>query len=598
MSENKFNFSVESIIAEIGIDEKYKRKTSDKEYIDDEFETPDVEIREEYSFVNTSVDDYDNYANISKKLKKQSNLFENKAKIVLFLLILSVYLTISAISNVPMIDYLNLINYPYIYMLANVALHIFAIIVSVDVISDGFSSVLSPNTNTLVSFSSFFILLHTLSVIFLKNPLAFLPYTAVSIFTLYCSLKSMKYDSRAKSFVYRICSMSSRLAFVCRDESKRRKFSLKKPTMNKQNFAKNVETREKNLFFTIYFYFYLIFMVTFSIYVSNGSLAMFVWSAASISAIAVPINYIFSWSLPYKYAAKKLFDDGIAIKSYEDIKKMPQNDSIIISDRDLFPENSVSIEQMELYARFTENEVFSYVACGFSKLNSCARPTFEYELKKRYLRPLKCQKMDLIDENGFTFTANNKKISIGNAKFVTNLGLTVFEGYDVTNPIYVVISSQIASIISIKHNASPKMYHAISTLEQNSIKLIISTLDFTISSNLIARVYDLPNKSVIFDDFLTRYNQIQDEKDLNESILLARQSGRTYIRAFIAARKLAWSVKLNMFLGTVCSLFGFSVVGYLLYNFSPTVLLPQNILLFLFFWSLPSVIISFFYNNI
>lgn len=597
MSENKFDFSVESIISEIGIDEKFIRNSHKSAIIQEENEilAEEMQINYENELQNS---DFETYAEMSKVDKKRAKIFDKKAYAVYVVMLSSLYLSVATIFGFKLPSFLILLDFPYVFMLVNAMLHILAMIISIEVIDDGIKNIFSPNINTLVSFSNIFILLQTLSVIFLENSLGFLPYTSVAIFTLFFAMKSLKFESRSKSYVYRICSMTSRLAFVGVNEGKKRKLVFKKITLNKEKFAKNVENAKKSRYVSIYFMFYVIFSVCFSIFIAKNNISMFLWCVATISALAVPINFIVAWSLPYKYASKKLFDEGIAIKSYDDIKSMARSNSILLSDCDLFPENSVIVEKMKLFGNNTEAEVISYVASGFSKLGSSPKYAFEFQLKKHYLKPLVCQKIDLIDENGFTFTVNNQKISVGNSKFVTSLGITVIDGFDVQNPVYVVISSQITAIISLKYTASPKMYNAISNLEQNSLKIIVSTLDFTINPNLIARVYDLPLKSIIFDDFLTRYHQFDEQILSNESILLTRQSGRTFINAFLRARKLVWSVKLNVILGAICSISGLAIASYLLYNFSPTVLLSYKILAFLFFWSIPTEIISFFYNKI
>lgn len=599
MSENKFDFSVESIIAEIGIDEKYRRKNTKTSDLQQESEQKERDFRseDEIIYVNKEKIPLVDCDKLSKKFKRVVKSLENRSKIVRIFLICSLYLTFSNILGLPLPQILTYIEYPYIFMLTNAVLHIFSIIFAVDIIAEGIKQIYRPNVYTLVTISTFFILLHTLSVIFLKNPLGYLPFNSVAIFIIYMAMQSFKDFASAKSYVYKICSMSTMLAFVSLDENRKYKYAFKKPTFNIENFSRKVSEDDNSILMSIYVYFYVIFAIVFSSYIAKGDLSMLFFSLSVISSLAVPINYLNYWTLPYKYASKKLFEEGIAIKSYSDIKKIRKKTNIILTDKDLFPENTVLIEYIKLCGNMVENDIISYVTCGFSKLNSCTKFAFESELQARYLQPIKCQKIDLIDENGFTFTANKKKISVGNSKFVSNLGLTVVDGFNIQNPLYVVISSKVVAIISLKHMSNPRLYNMISSLNENSIKIVVSTLDFTISSDLVERVYDISSKNIIFGDFMERYNQFFEDKELEENILITRQSGRSFVSAILTAQKLRLSVSINAFLGGLCSFVGLFIAGYLLYKFTPTILLPNNVLTFVIAWSIPTWILSFYYNN-
>lgn len=608
MSENKFDFTVESIISEIGVDKKYRRKSTSynqeqeteifdfasKDFVSKDFSPKTIK----YQSDPQAEDEFEKYDNLYQKFKRHATSLDRRSKLIFMLFAISLYLFVATIYGFKLPDILVFIDFPYVFMLSNAILHIFALILAVDIVEDGLCNLSSPNINTLVVTTSFFILLHSLSMIFLKNSIAFFPLTQVAIFILYCCTKSFEYIKSSKSFVYRICCMTSKLAFVSIDSDKNRKFTKKTPTFTKTNFSLKVDKDPQNILMSIYFAFFLIFSISFSIFIAQGNLSLFFWNLAVISSISVPVNFILGWSLPYKYASKNLFDDGIAVKSYNDIKKIDKTNSIIMSDRDLFPENTVVIAGMKLCGHNTEHEIISYVASGFSMLNSCTKYAFEYQLKKLYLKPLECTQIDLIDQDGFTFTVLNQKISVGNAKFVNSLGITIQETFDIQNPIYVVISSRISAIISLKHYPSPKLFNLISNLEMNSFKIIVSTIDFTINEKLIARTYDLSEQSIIFDSFATRYHRLSENSKLDESILIARHDGFSYLKAIKISRSLVTSAKLNIILGFLCAFLGIFIVSYLLFHFSPTLLLSHNILGFLIFWSFPTLILSFIYNKL
>lgn len=598
MSENNFDFTVQSIVSQIGLEANFDNKTLKIEDYQQEKNT----FRRE-NIVNNSNENlvYQKnalYENLSKKLKKQAIIAEKKTEILTVMLLISTYLSVATVFSLHLPSFLVYVQHPFMFILTNIILHIFALIICVDILADGIEQILSPNINTLVTFSSIFILLHTLSVVFLENALGFLPYTPVAIFILQSAQKSQKCLKRSKSYTYRICSMTTRLAFVSADKKLKTRYAFKQPTFNKEQFADSIDKNGKNYFSFVYFWFFIIFSISFSIFIAKTDISLLLWNLATISSLSVPINYILGWSLPYRYASKKLFMDGNAIKSFSDIANMDRNNTIVLSDKDLFPDNTIFIEQMELFGHFSEDDIIAYVSSGFAKLNSCTRQTFEELLKDRYLQPRRCQKIDEINENGFTFTVNNQKISVGNAKFVNSLGITVTNGLDYQNPIYVVSSSQIAAIFDMKYTVSPKMYNAISNLEQNSIKIKVSTLDFSINSKILERIYDLPSKSIIFDEFLDRYSYLESRKTNDQSILLTRQTGNTYVNAFLLTRKLSKTVKINYILGFFCSFFGMAIASYLTFNFTSTLLLPHNILIFLYVWSIPTKIISFFYNNV
>lgn len=585
--------SLDEILSEMGVDTQISNQQKNSVLKQKPIEAKDFSGIKAIENSNSDNKNVIDYLKISNKFKLKANEIKNKTTVLLILFFISFYVSIANVFEFNLPKFLIFIDYPYIFTIFNVFIHILALILCVDIIYDGFKNILKPNMNTVSITGSFFILAHTLSIIFIDGAIAFLPLTPVAILVLYYKNKSSEFLIRSKSTTFKVCSMSTNIAFVSNNNSTKNGHIYKKNTDDVASWAKNINTRQTNPYIKFYFALTLVFCIGYSWHISNGDFSTFFWFLSVFGSIISPLNLILAWTLPYKYTSRTLFNNGVAIKSYNDIKKLKKSRIISLTDRDLFPNGTISINSLTLHSNFSTEQILAISQSGFSALNLSATQAFDAEMQNRNLQKLPCNSIDNVDKNGFSYTIGNKNISIGNSFFVTTLGITTSEGFHEPNSIFIIVNAQIVAVLTLKYIATHKVYQFIEDIEKESIKIVVTSHDFSINNSMLSNLFDISSNTLYSEPFSSMHARITAEFDSADIILNTRYTGESYVKSVLTAKRLVNSVHTNVILGFLSFSIGAIICIYFMNNYDTTVFLPHNVILFQMFWFVPSVVNSY-----
>ncbi len=520
------------------------------------------------------------------KHKSFSKKMTTNSLMVLMIFALSMYLQLGNIYNFPLPELFVFYINPYIFTLLNIALLIFSSIISLDVFYDGFNHFPKANLNTLVCFITFSSLLYMLSVIFLPRPVGYFPLTIVCIFLHFLSLKNLSYKHKNHAFLHKILASQGDIKYVTNSQKGNGGYILKS---DEQNFIKS---KSYDVFISIYVYVCVFMSILFSLFTANGDFSLAFYILSVILPITLPLNFIFC--MPYRKIAKLLFRDGIAIKNFSDLRIFVKNEAVCLSDTDIFDENSVFIDTISLFSSYSAEQVIAICDAGFKAQNSASHYAFESEMKKMYIAPLKADEISDETADGFTFSLQNTRISIGNESYIQSLGLNC--PISVENSMYVVANHQIVANITLKFVALNEIYDLLGILEKESIEIIIASVDFNINDKMICDLFDL--KQIKYLDFSKRYS-LKHQKISNEQpIMLKKYSGKSFILSVLYSRKINTLFKRNLIIGVINLAVGISLLGYLCVAFSPHILLPHNILAYMLLWLMPTLFMQFAFSKI
>lgn len=569
-----------SFVSELGVDTDIIERQFNKK---EEFSKPLP--RESFNGVN-AIGDIDKTGVISVSstvdfLKKRglSEKLNSKAEICLGIFFIKLYIILANTYGFPLPDILKFYERPYIFWIVNISLMILAMILSVDIFIDGIETIPKLNINTLAMYTSTCTLLHMLSVVFLPNSIGYLPFSSVQVLILYFAIKSHSADILNVAHMHKLDSMQAETFSVT--NSKRGKNGFITKEVDTKKFFQSHNTNEE---MTLYVYMAIIGTFAFSIYAGMFDIPKTLYILAAITSVVLPLNLVYI--LPKKRISKALFREGISIPDFQVLGIFAKNKTVAVTDKDLFPKGSIRIKALKLYGQYNLEDILGLGHLGFSLLDSPTK--YAFEEKMAYINTSLTAEMGVNEQSGFTFLYSGKKISIGNTTYVLSMGLTATEGSKARNPMYFIIDNKVVAVLDIDFIGTPNVYDLLELIERENVDIMLSTLDFNIKPDILRRIYDL--EKVHYPEFEKRYIIRKARHGNLKPIKIKKYSGYSYVLGVIYGIKLNKIMRTNINIGLVCMMCGVSLVSYLCLNFTPSLLMPHNILILIAVWFLPSVI--------
>lgn len=524
-----------------------------------------------------------------KDYRKLSNSCKSRSIIVFSLFLISFYCSLATIFNFSLPSELVYIYYPYNFLLFNLFLHTIALMLSLQVLYIGFSNIFRPNCYTLVAFSSMVTLFQVIHTIVSSQSIGYLPFTPIAILILFYSNESLSDYNFFTANAYKVSLSTENIKFVTQNNPARNGIACKNET-NDEDFFKNLNITKNSHKKAFFYGGILIYIIVLSVSLYASDFAKFLWSLSALSIVTVPINFLSGNSFPLKMLSMKLTKHNSAFRSYSDIKRLSKNKNLSLSDRDIFDVNSIFLETIETFYNYTEAEIITFLASIYRHLNLSASQAFEREFLSRNLRIKQVSNVEMHGNNGFSFFVTGGEIYVGNANLLSSMDIIPISSNRVKNPIYIVSYGKIIGIVSLTYKASPRISKLLKRIHRQSLKVVISTDDFCVNPSFLNELFNVRDKTLIYyQSVSSELNNIKNEDNL---IYISKYSGISYILTVLYCKKAVGIIRFNNFMGLLACYLSLAIVSYLIYNFSPHLLVPHNLLLVLIVWYVPSFVAS------
>ena len=114
----------------------------------------------------------------------------------------------------------------------------------------------------------------------------------------------------------------------------------------------------------------------------SGCGSDFVYIFSALLAPAVPFMALSAFALPYFLGTARVFRVGGAIAGWSGLCDLGVSKSIIVTDRDLFPEECVTMESVRIFADGDAQNVISYAGTMVAAVGPAPRAASESSWRK------------------------------------------------------------------------------------------------------------------------------------------------------------------------------------------------------------------------
>lgn len=474
-------------------------------------------------------------------------------------------------------------------VLAMLVMEFVAMLIAVDVIGGGLYALFTgaPDRRTLVSCACLSTLAHGVSIILKPTWGGLLPYCALSLLLLLAAMQDEKarYAGRQRAFKAATLATQPTGIFMHRDGAKSPRTALKADMPDAIPFLTEMEKPDvAQRFASVYAPIMLAASIIFALVVSvaQGVPSRFFWALSGLLTMSAPIGLLCASGPAYRNVSRRLLTEGAAIAGTHSAGMLRRSKQAVLTDWDLFPAGSITIDGMRNYGNYSPEKLLSYAAAVTSGRGLEIGRVFSESLREQYGRPVKATNVLQYESGGLSADIGGDSVLVGTAAFLMKLHIRVRDIHGIENGVFVVINNHVAGAFALTYHPSAQTYSALHALRRLRIKPVLTTRDFNITPAMVDSLFELRSGT-------TQEASDPPQRTDKDTIcgILSHDGIVPFAQLLHSCERLGTAVRTNLSLGVFSGVCGVLLVFYLEHLAAFEALQPKNLLLYLLLWYLP-----------
>lgn len=424
------------------------------------------------------------------------------------------------------------------------------------------------------------------------------PLCAVSSLSLIGVMISSLLSARGLRKTLRVPAIGKRIYSVTAESSvKAKDITLLKSTRSVKGFVRRCEEAapDETLFAKLA-PFFLAAALLLSVIVAAVSRNFhdLAYICSAILAPAVPLTALLCFALPFYMGAMKLFGCGGAIAGWSGLCDMGQSGSLIVTDRDLFPEGSVSIDSIRIFADEDAQKVIAYAGSMMIASGCCLSKCFADEMESSGCTIQAIENFEYLSGGGMKGLIDGHVVLCGSSDLMRLMNVRFpFRLVDKTT-VLLAIDGVLYGIFSMKYSATDNVRKALVDLIRSNRHPVFALRDFNITPDMLKDTFDIATDGYDFPPYVERFKitETQPSESSKIAAVVCREGLSALTAVADTGRSMYMAVRLNLLLCVVSAVIGMlTMFVKLLVTGSIGI---SFVLMFMLISALPILIVSVF----
>ncbi|MDR3207252.1 MAG: hypothetical protein LBT60_02870 [Oscillospiraceae bacterium] len=501
---------------------------------------------------------------------------------------------------------LTLWQQPTLYLLIQMIFLTLAMACAIDVLSKGLSDLahFRPGMESAVLLSCLASILHVVSILVSyhygsqdpQNP-PILPYCAVSALSVLCAMWSQRTRYEACRRAYQTAALTGQPFTVQREESLWEGGALVKTRGSLENFVAQTEQDDGAARFAHFLVpLGALAALLFALIASVGQdrPGRFFWAFAALMSVVAPFCAAFCYPLPFRKVVKRLSLSGSALAGWAGARAFYQPVSVILTDGDLFPPGTVTLNGLKVFGSFGFDKMISYAASLTAASHSGLASAFDDLLRGQSDTLRQVNSFRHYEGGGLGGEIGGDSVLLGNSAFMLRMGIRLPQGIKLQNILFISVNLDLVGVFAINYTPTSHVRVALSMLLRHDITPVFATRDVNLTPLSVGKRFRLKLDAAEYPPIEQRLELSDPREDsLTRPVaVVARDGLYPYAEAVVAGRRLGQVTRVNLAVYLLCALLGLVLMAFLTFKGEAAIASPCNVILYLALWTLPTFLIS------
>ena len=471
-----------------------------------------------------------------------------------------------------------------------------------DIIATGFTGLLrkEPGLHSLVVISCFASIIDAAVIIMSKGQGGYLPFCGVSAISVCFAIYGSLLYSRSQRLNFKVLAeteepLTVSVGYGIMDEETTTVYrSIGHP---EQYIHRSEEEDLSETLYGLVTPFLLVgipVLAVFAALLSKGSGDFFHILAAMFSA-AASFSALVAFPLPYFLVQNSLYQTRSAIAGWSGARDIGKVSTMIITDRDLFPDETVSIKSVGIVNGVSSDLTLSYFCSMIRESGSCLAPAFEQLAENHNCVYREVHNFQCHEAGGLSATIGPDEVVIASHSYMKLQGYRLpIRKKDSENALFMAANGHVIACIVMEYKPIKSVRAGLESALRGNVELVFAARDFNITPLLISKMFRSATDTILFPSYKQRY-EITDHKSMENSscaAVVSRKSLFSYAAVVEKARYLYRSVTLSVALSLVSSAMGVVLMFIMALTGAGTAVTVGRLLIFMLLWLVPTLALT------
>ena len=315
-----------------------------------------------------------------------------------------------------------------------------------------------------------------------------------------------------------------------------------------------------------------------------------IWSV--MLALSVPLSLPLTGTLPMRHLNRRLSRSAGAVAGYAGARAISESRRMVVTDGDLFPPGTVSLNGLKLYGEEI-GKVVSYAATMTRAARSQLHPIFEQLLSSEGGSYRRAEDLQFYEEGGFSATIHGETVAMGSAYFMKKHKVELPRELKVKTGVFMAVDGHLIAIFAMKYQASHNVEWALRAMRRSRIEPVLAVRSGNVTPGLIKRRFNLDPRAV-YPEVSARLalSDLTRETAPQANAIIYREGLMPFAETVIGSRRCCRAVRRGTVLCWLGALVGLWLGYYLSHAAAYGALSAGYLLIFLLLWLLPAVLLA------
>ena len=273
---------------------------------------------------------------------------------------------------------------------------------------------------------------------------------------------------------------------------------------------------------------------------------------------AVPFAAMCCYSLPFFLGSMRIFPSGAAIAGWSGMSDIGQSKNLIVTDRDLFPEGTVEIGTIRVFADEDPTRIISYAGSMMAAAGSCSAPAFGALMERNGCRTRSIENFEYLAGGGMKGVIDSRMILCGSTDLMRLMNVRIpFRLVDKTS-VLLAVDGILCGIFNMKYTAKPQVREALIDLMRSNRHPVFAIRDFNVTPEMLHVAFDVATDGYDFPPYIDRFDMSSAEpgEDSQIAAIICREGLGPLVHTADTARSIYSATRINTALAVFSALFG------------------------------------------
>lgn len=247
------------------------------------------------------------------------------------------------------------------------------------------------------------------------------------------------------------------------------------------------------------------FFLSLIVVIAKKSFSRIIYVYSAILCASVPFASLLCFALPFFAGAMRLFGNGAALAGWSGIYELGHCRNLIVTDRDVFPEDCIEIENVRIFADYDADKVISYAGSLVIQSGCGLVPVFNALMEENRCYPVEIDNLEFLAGGGIKGMAEGHVIILGGTDLMRLMNIRVPYRLVTDTSALLSIDGVLYGIFNISYKADPRVRKALVSLMRSSRHPVFAIRDFNVTPEMIKEKFDVATDGYDFPPYVDRF---------------------------------------------------------------------------------------------